>query len=77
MSINLGIDVSGISALLQRASALRDGNRAQREANERLSRVEGRSADLGLSGKSAGQKIADSIESKAQKRVAECPATIR
>jgi hypothetical protein len=71
MSINLGIDVSGISALLQRASALRDGNRAQREANERLSRVEGRSADLGLSGKSAGQKIADSIESKAQKRVAE------
>jgi len=71
MSINLGIDVSGISALLQRASALRDGNRAQREANERLSRVEGRSTDLGLSGKAAGQKTADSIESKAQKRVAD------
>lgn len=71
MSINLDINVSGISELQQRASALREGNRAQHGVNERLERVEGRSADLGLSGQEARKKIADEIASKAQKRAAE------
>jgi hypothetical protein len=71
VSINLNVDVSGISALLQRASALIAGNRAQHGANERLVRVKERAGDLDLAGKGARQKMADAFDAAAAKRLAE------
>ena len=71
MSINLNVDVSGVPALLQRASALIAGNRAQHGANERLGRVKERAGDLDLAGKGARQKMADAFEAAGRKRLAE------
>lgn len=71
MSINLNVDVSGVSALLQRASALIAGNRAQHGANERLARVKERAGDLDLAGQAARQKMADAFEAAAGRRLAE------
>ena len=71
MSINLNVDVSGVSALLQRASALTAGNRTQHVANERLGRVKERAGDLDLAGKGARQKMADAFEAAGRKRLAE------
>ena len=65
------IDVSGASALLQRASALIAGNRAQHGANERQETVKGRAGDLDLGGQAARQRMAQAFQAAASRRVAE------